>query len=97
MSEKNELSDKALAEAGFKVIPEAVPKKAPKRKIAFTLPTVKLAEPKPELKKQLPTDLVNVQVVIGTMACEEGIFEHDQIFQVTRNRAEHFGSAVKIL
>ena len=47
-------------------------------------------EPIVPAKEQLPTDMVLVTVVIGTLQFEGGRFEHGETFQVTRERASQF-------
>lgn len=46
-------------------------------------------QPAPEKVKSL-SDIVKVQVTIGTLGCEVGIYQKGEVFEITRDRAETF-------
>lgn len=50
-----------------------------------------------KVKEKLPTDIVSVKVLIGTLSFEQGIFEQGAVFQTTRERATKFGSDAQII
>jgi hypothetical protein len=106
MSEKNaenKLTDKALADAGFIVIPkEAAPEKTiiknPSKKIV-SKPFVSTPAPFEVVKpaKLKTSDLIEVKVVVGTLHFEQGTFEHGSLLRVTREQALRFGKNVEII
>lgn len=60
---------------------------------------VDFGEPfKPPTVETKPTDIVKVQVLVGTLEWEEGKYSKGDIFETTRERAERFSpTSVKIL
>ena len=48
------------------------------------------AEPKVEEKPKLPSGMVKVKVLVGTLSYEDGTYEKGEIFTVARKRLEGF-------
>lgn len=68
-------------------------------KVDFGEPFVPPKSETPEEKVETkPSDIVKVEVLIGTLKWEEGNFSKGDVFETTRERAERFSStSVKIL